>query len=123
MRDSCSKQMNILIHGIYKLNDKNETKTQTKEIFENFLISGLEIDPATIGITDIHRLPQHRVAIRGIPVTHPLIVKLQTTFDKALIFQKAKNLKNYNEDRKQNSAAAADIYITEHLPKIFAKTG
>jgi len=108
MQNSYSKRMNILIHGIDEIKDKNETKIQTKELFEDFLIFGLKINPATIGIADIQRLPQHKVLIRGIPATRPIIVKLQTTFDKARFFQNAKKLKNYNEEKE-----------TLHLHQIF----
>jgi len=60
MRDSYSKRMNFLIHDIDEIKNKNETKIQTNELFEDFFISGLEINPAKIGISGIHRLPQHK---------------------------------------------------------------
>jgi len=38
-----------------------ETKTQTNEIFNEFMVKGLQLDPAKIPLVDIHRLPQYPV--------------------------------------------------------------
>jgi len=110
-RESYSKHFNILIHGVDELKEVAvETKKQTKEIFEQFLGNALEIDPQSIGIVDVHRLPQHKVA-RSRNKIRPIIVKVQSAFDKALIFENAKKLKSYNEERRFSNRGANYIYF------------
>jgi len=121
VKESYSKRLNILVHGINETNDHTvETKEQSKVLFEDFLTNALNIDPKSIGVTDIHRLPQHKVRFAGHKVTLPIVVKLHTAFDKAQIFLKASNLKEYNEEKKKINIRASKVYITVHLPKIFA---
>ena len=56
MRESYSKQLNILVHGL-KEQGNDETKEQAKALFENFLNEALEITLDSIKIVDLHRLP------------------------------------------------------------------
>jgi len=79
MRESYNKRLNILVHGIDENSDGNfETKTETKKIFDEFLKEALNINPKSIGVVDLHRLPQHRVTRHGRKVTRPIIIKLQS---------------------------------------------
>ena len=76
---------------------------------------GLKLDPASINISDTHRLPQHPIYKNGKKITRPVIIKLPSVFEKQSIFKAVKNLKNFN----QNSNFK--VYITEHLPAEFMK--
>ena len=79
---------------------------------------GLKIsDPMTIQLADYHRLPQTPVYKNGNRVNRPIIFKLTNAADKRRIFNNVKNLKSYNENRKEMSQGT--VYITEHLPKLF----
>jgi len=125
--ESYSKRLNLLIHGLNGKEDSNiwETKEQTTKIFNDFMIKGLQLDPATIPLIDIHRLPQHPIQKHDKAVTRPIIIKLANTMDKQTILKNLKNLKDYNNDRKLQfelsscREKAQQVYITEHLPKIF----
>ena len=50
-----------------------------------------------------------------------IIVKLQTMFDKNLIFKSAKNPKEFNAKRKNNENFNLNTYITDHLPEKFQR--
>ena len=58
MRDSYSKRLDILFHGIQETEGSNETKEQTKTAFENLLKDALQLESYAIKIVDVHRLPQ-----------------------------------------------------------------
>ena len=55
-KESYDKRLNILIHGIDE--EVNEQNLQTRQKFEDLLNYTLEIDPKSIPIVDLHRLPQ-----------------------------------------------------------------
>jgi len=74
-----------------------------------------------MGILDAHRLPQHKIQYFGRKKTRPIIIKLQSTFDKSLIFKNAKKLKTFNEARQISNPRSSKIYITKHLPKLSAE--
>ena len=76
---------------------------------------GLKLDPASINISDIHRLPQHSIYKNGKKITRPIIVKPSSVFDKQSIFKAVKNLKNFNQNFYSKD------YITEYLPAEFMK--
>jgi len=59
MREAYSKRLHLLIHGIEeKCDNVWETKTETRETFNIFLI---KLDPESIKLVDSHRLPQHLI--------------------------------------------------------------
>ena len=118
MKESYSKRLNILIHGVDEDQDSPwETHQQTLEKFNNFLSEALKLDPKEISLADIHRLPQRPVIRQGSKVTRPIIVKLVQAFDKSRIMRELKRLKSYNEARKKNSKQT--VYVTQHLPDAF----
>ena len=79
---------------------------------------GLKIsDPMTIQLADYCRLRQTPVYKNGNRVNWPIILKLTNAADKRRIFNNLKNLKSYNEKRKEMSQGT--VYITEHLLKLF----
>ena len=67
-------------------------------------------DPAKIKFSDIYRLPQHSIKKNEKSVRGP-IVKLQTMFNKDLIFKSAENLKEYNAKGKNNENINLNAYI------------
>ena len=89
MRGSYDKRVNLLIHGLGEGKDNVwETKVQTREIFDSFLSEALEIDPATIPLVDVHRLPQqHPVKRRGVTINRRIIIKLTNALDKQTIMK------------------------------------
>ena len=94
---------------------KNETKLSKN--LKHFLQNGLKItDTNDVEYVDIHRLPQHLVKKNGKTVHRPIIVKLLTMSDKNKIFKNAKNLKDYNNQLKEDNSYNPIVYITEHLP-------
>ena len=65
MKDSYSKRLNVLVHGLKeapaKAGEENlgESRADTLMIFRRFLSEGLQIvEPSSISLVDIHRLPQ-----------------------------------------------------------------
>ena len=97
-----------------------EKRDRTIEKFEQFLQNGLKIaGPNDVEYVDIHRLPQHPVKRNGKTVYKPIIVKLLTMSDKNEIFKNAKNLKDYNNQLKEDNYNNPTVYITEHLPHKF----
>ena len=73
MRESYSKRLNLLIHGLEETESGVwETMAQTQEIYDNFMKQGLKLDPTTIPLVDIHRLPQQLVLRHGIKVHRPI---------------------------------------------------
>ena len=102
-----------------------ETKAQTQEINRNFINEGLKLDPATIPLVDIHRLPQQPILRHVRKVTRLIIIKLNNAPDKHKIMSNLGKLKTYNSVRKscpQSKSEASTIprrntesvYITEH---------
>ena len=84
MKDSYSKRLNVLIHGLKKALAKpgeenlGESRADTLMIFRRFLSEGLQIvKPSSISLVDIHRFPQRpsQVEFRKIKA-RPIIVKL-----------------------------------------------
>ena len=90
MKDSYSKRLNVLIHGLTKTPAKpgkenlGESRADTLMIFRRFLSEGLQIEePSSISLVDIYRLPQRPSAVEfGKTNTRPIIVKLATQEDK-----------------------------------------
>ena len=84
MKDSYSKRLNVLIHGLKKALAKpgeenlGESRADALMIFRRFLSEGLQIvKPSSISLVDIHRFPQRpsQVEFRKIKA-RPIIVKL-----------------------------------------------
>ena len=86
-------------------------------------MNGLKIiDPSSIHVIDIHRLPQHLVYKTGTKHTRPILVKLNSVFDKRAIFSSIKNLQTYNTTlscQDDSPIQSRRVYITEHLPVAF----
>ena len=119
MQESYEKRLNLLIHGIEETDESAwEKRETTLQLVNDFMKRGLQIeDPATIMLTDYHRLPQQPTYKNGTKVTRPIIIKLINSSDKHLIFDSLKNLKQFNNARKLNQQKS--VYITEQLPKQF----
>ena len=121
MQESYDKRLNILVHGVKEDSDNVwEKRDKTIEKFEQFLQNGLKItDPNDVEYVDIHRLPQHPVKRNAKTVHRPIVVKILTMSDKNEIFKNAKNLKDYNNQLKEDNSNNPTVYITEHLPHKF----
>ena len=98
MRESYDKRLNLLVHGVEET-EGNDTKNQTKAIFDKFLTKVLGLAPDDIDIVDLHCLPQHTIRRDGKKMNRSIIFKVLTTFDKELIYQNIAKLKKFNEDR------------------------
>ena len=106
-----------------------KTKTQTLDIFNKFMTGGLGLDPKSISVVDIHRLPQRPIVKQGSNITRPIIIKLTTAFDKRTVMSNLKNLNAYNSKKQVNfnnehfhadsSHRNSLVFITDHLPKEF----
>jgi len=95
-------RFNKLVHGLDE-NENNawETKWKSEAQFRGFLLEALEIpETYSIAIADVHRFPQHPISKEGKSVTQPIIAKLTSYSDKNLIMRNLKNLKLFNEDRR-----------------------
>ena len=116
MREAYEKRLNILIHGLPEKDNAWETREKTRIVFDNFLREGLKLDPSTVNLDDIHRLPQgpHRTG-----KIRPIIIKMATNMDKQKIYSSLKNLKNYNTARSSNANDSSPVFVTDHLPKLF----
>ena len=111
-KESYDKRLNILIHGIDE--EVNEQNLQTRQKFEDLLNYTLEIDPKSIPVVDLHRLPQFSTQKNyKYRIPRPIIVKLQTAFDKRLFSQLGK-LKNLTNNTKESHP----VFLTNHLPKV-----
>ena len=93
MRESYSKRLNLLIHGLEETKEAWETKSQTKTTLTKFFSEGLHLDLNSISLVDCHRLPQRPVFKEGQKITGPIIIKQTNAFDKSVIFNSASNLK------------------------------
>ena len=87
MREAYEKRLNILIHGLPEKDNAWETREKTRIVFDNFLREGLKLDPSTVNLDDIHRLPQgpHRTG-----KIRPIIIKMATNMDKQKIYSSLK---------------------------------
>ena len=114
MQESYDERLNILVHGVKEDSDNVwEKRDKTIKKFEQFLPNGLKItDPNDVEYVDIHRLPQHPVKRNGKTVHRPIIVKILTMSDKNEIFKNAKNLKDYNNQLKEDNSNNPTVYIT-----------
>ena len=75
MRESYNKRLNLLIHGLAETEGSVwETRDQTQHIYNNFMIKGLQLDPVSIPLVGIHRLPQQPVVRRGVCIVRPIII-------------------------------------------------
>ena len=127
MKESYSKRLNILIHGLPENEESPwEKRKTTLEIFKTFLKNGLQIqDPSEIRIADIHRLPQRPVYRNKKRKCRPIIVKLTSAMDKSKVFRLTKHLKEYNDSNYEASSSSGSqstqrtVYITDYLPRIF----
>ena len=54
MRESYSKRLNLLVHGLEERKSEIEIKQQTKSIFETFLTESLELEINAVNIVDLH---------------------------------------------------------------------
>ena len=96
-RESYSKRLNLLIHGLDEVGSSAwETKTQNLDIFNKFMTDELGLDPKSISLLDIHRLPQRPIVKQGSNITRPIVIKLATAMDKHTVMSNLKNLKAYN---------------------------
>ena len=88
-KEAYSKRLNLLVHGLPERMDSAwETREEIIQVFNKLMIEGLRIqDPSDIKIVDIHRLPQHPVFKNGIKQTRPVIIKLNSIFDKKQSFR------------------------------------
>ena len=130
-RESDSKRLNLVIHGLKENNGLNkETKSDPQKFFDNFVVEGLQMDPEKITLVDIHRLPQHQITKNGKRVTRPIIIKLANALDKHYIMKNVKHLKTYNESLNQTtfepgtsfrakSMTKSNFFITDHFPQKF----
>ena len=131
MKDSYSKRLNVLIHGVKEAPAKpgeenfSESRADTLMIFCRFVSEGLQIvEPSSILLVDIRRLPQQPSAVEvGKTKTRPIIVKLTTQGDKNRIYQSLKFLKFYNhqEVNPYTGKHYPNVYVTDHLPREFEK--
>ena len=121
MKKSYDKRLNILMHGIQEDNNNVwEKREKTIKKFQDFLMSGLKINPNETKLSDIHRLFQQPITKNGRTVVHrPIIVKLLTIHDKNLIFKSAKNLGQYNAMRKESGSTNLNTYITDHSENFY----
>ena len=127
MCESYNKPLNLLIHGLAETEGTIwETRDQTQLIYNTFMMKGLQLDPVSIRLVDIHRLPQQPVVRRGVNIARPIIIKLNNAMDKHKYMSNLSNLKAYNLARQNEPQTAAtlprfakSVYITEHLPKEF----
>ena len=121
MRESYSKRLNLLIHGLDETKEAWKTKTQTKLTLAKFFQEGLDLDLNSISLVDCHRLPQRPIIKQGQKITRPIIIKLTNAFDKSVICNSASNLKKYNQQfwgsSATNGRSRKSVYITEHLPQ------
>ena len=95
------------------------------------MIDRLGLDPKSISLVDIHRLPQRPIVKQGSNITRPIVIKLATAMDKHTVMSNLKNLKAYNLKKQvgfdnkhfhaDSSHRNSSVFITDHLPKEFYK--
>ena len=129
MKESYSKRLNILIHGLAEDESTVWEKCETTlQIFQKFLREG-QIKPEEVSIADIHSLPQQPVVRNKQCQCRPIIVKLITAIDKAKMFCLSRNLKSYiaaanlqnlsDSNENDESISKCYVYVTDHLSKAF----
>jgi len=97
VKEAYNKRLHLLFHVIRESEISPwESKNETKDIFNHFLINVLKIDPAQLHPVDLHRLPQRPVYKDGIKSTRPIIVKFSSVYEKLIIYNHLKHLKTYN---------------------------
>ena len=126
MKESYSKRLNILIHG---LAEEESTVWKKRETTLQKFIEISERWSANRTRTAFYRLPQRPVLRNGQRACRSIIVKLTTAIDKAKIFRSSKTIKSYNvaanlqnlSDSNENDESIAKryVYVTDHLPKAF----
>ena len=80
MQDSYNKRLNFLVNGLEEATDTSwETHNQTLDKCNWFFSKALDLDPESIQIIDIQRLPQWPLFRNGGKVNRPIIVKLTLT--------------------------------------------
>ena len=131
IKDSYRNRLNVLIHGLKEAPAKpveehlGESRADTFLIFRRFLFEGLQIvEPSSISLVDIHRLPQRPRAVDfGTTKPRPIIVKLATQDDKNRIYKSLKYLKFHNRQEVNPYAGNRypNVYVTDHLPREFEK--
>ena len=127
MKESYSKRLNILIHGLPENKESPWKKREaTLEFHKNFFKNGLQIqDPSEIRVADIHRLLQRPVYRNKKCKCRHFMVKLTFAMDKSKMFYLTKHLKEYNDSNCGASRSSGNpftehkIYITDHLRRIF----
>ena len=99
MKETFNKRLNLLIHGLEESETNAwETKDQTTKIFHDFLTEGLQIDPTSMNIIDIQKLPQRPIFVnKAKKKNRPIIIKLSTAMERKRIFSSLKHLKIFNE--------------------------
>ena len=116
------RRWNILSHGNPE-GGENETKDDCVRIIKNTLKDALKIED-DIAIIDCHRLPQQEDDSHEHPFAstrsrkkypRPIIFKVTNAFDAAKIWDNVTNLKDYNEEAKENGENT--ISFSKHLPK------
>ena len=98
IREAYNKRLNFLIHDLAENPIRLwEIRDETLKIFNSFLVDGLKITHTLPNSSHlIHRLLQHPGYKSGTKHTRPIIIKLNSVFDKKKIFSSIKNLQNYN---------------------------
>ena len=81
MRDSYSKRMNLLIHGLDESSEAWESKSRTRDTLSKIFSDGLQLDFNHISLVNYHRLPQRPIFKRGKKITRPVIIKFANVFD------------------------------------------
>ena len=116
--ESYSKKLNLVIHGLEEKNGLNkETKFETREIFDDFVVEGLQLDPEKITLVDIHRLSQHQITKNKKRVTRLIIIKLANALDKHCIMKNVKHLKTYNESLNQTTFEPGTSFRAKSMTK------
>ena len=92
-------------------------KSKTREIFDNFVVEGLQLDPEKIMLVDIYRLPQHQITKNGKRVTRPIIIKLANALDTHYFMKNVKHSKTYNESLNQTTFELGTSFRAKSMTK------
>ena len=125
MKESYSKQNNILIHGL------PETESREKSYnFSRFYSRRIENYRSQFCKSRSIQASTKAISKEGRLICRPIIVKLASILNKERLFKNAKNLKSYHEKRDRNPNSSdksnrlklnrSQVYLTDHLPKEFA---
>ena len=131
MKDSYSKRLNELIHGLKEAPAKpgeenlGESRADTLMIFRRFLSENLQTaEPSSISLVDIHCLPQRSSPVEfGKTKARSIAVKLATQDDKNWIYQSLQFLKFYIRQKVNPYTVKrySNVYVTDHFPREFEK--